>query len=196
MIIARLNGIVKEVTPTTVLMDVHGIGYLVGISAHTAAKLPENGIEFELYIHHHITESDQNLFGFADRDEQNMFEALITVKGVGPKVALGILSGMEPKELHSKVVEGDQGALSGVPGIWKKTAERIIVELQDKLGSQPETQAASSRQPDSLEQEAIDALVALGYNAQKARKAVTTILSQNPEIRNASDLVKSSLKVL
>ncbi len=198
MIIARLKGTLLEVSPTSVIVDAHGVGYRVGVSAFTSGKLPAAGQEVTLHIYHHITEVSQQLFGFLSEEEQQVFELLITVKGVGPKVALGILSGMEPGEFRNTVAAGDKSMLSGVPGIGKKTAERIIVELQDKLG----TVAASSTTSEAfethgnVEREAIDALVALGYNSGKAQKAVQQASKNFNGTTNASELVKSALKLI
>ncbi len=194
MVIARLSGNVIEKTPTSVIVDVNGVGYLVGVSAYTSGKLPQAGKQVELFIHHHITEATQQLYGFAAKDEQHMFENLITVKGVGPKVALGILSGMEPGELRNTVASGQHSILATVPGIGKKTAERIIVELQDKLGTEIETSVLTGA--DELQNEAVDALVALGYPSNKAQKAVRSVIKNNSADTNSSEVVKSALKIL
>lgn len=198
MIIARIKGILLEVSPTSVILDVQGVGYRVGVSAFTSGKLPATGQEVTLYTYHHITDVSQQLFGFLSEEEQQVFELLITVKGVGPKVALGILSGMEPGEFRNTVAAGDKSMLSGVPGIGKKTAERIIVELQDKLGSVAASSATSAayETPGNVEREAIDALVALGYNSGKAQKAVQKAARNFNGTTNASELVKFALKLI
>lgn len=197
MLIARLKGELVDVSPTSVIIDVNGVGYFVGVSAYTSGKLPEKGNEITLHIYHHITDVSQQLFGFLSAEEQQVFEQLITVKGVGPKVALGILSGMQPSEFRETVSRGDKSALSGVPGIGKKTAERIIVELQDKLGvGEMDAIPQASSAAVNIEQEAIDALVALGYPSNKAQKAVKQIGNTNNGTVNASELVKAALKVL
>lgn len=195
MLIARLSGNVIEKTPTTVLIDVHGVGYQVGVSAYTSGQLPDAGEKVAVHVHHHITEAGQQLYGFASKDEQLLFEQLITVKGVGPKVALGMLSGMAPSELVTTVAQGNHSALASVPGIGKKTAERIIVELQDKLGKHEITTSEISP-ADEIQKEAAEALIALGYPASKAQKAVKTASKNEDAASNASNLVKSALKIL
>ena len=197
MIIARLQGMLVDVSPTSVIIDVKGVGYKVGVSTFTSGKLPSAGSEVTLHIFHHITEVSQQLFGFYSTDELQVFEQLITVKGVGPKVALGILSGMDPVEFRQTVSSGNKGALSGVPGIGKKTAERIIVELQDKLGpANEELAVGDNTSTGNVEQEAVDALVALGYPSSKAQKAVKQVTGSINGTKNASELVKTALKVL
>ena len=196
MYIARLAGRLLEITPTSIIVDVNGVGYQVWVSAFTSGKLPAKGNDVVLHIYHHITDASQQLFGFTSSEEQKMFEQLITVKGVGPKVALGILSGMEPSDLHQTVARGNRGALSGIPGIGKKTAERIILELKDKLSEEAVTDSTTTTSQNSFEQEALDGLIALGYPSTKAQKAVREAIRQNGSVQSSSDLVKSALKLL
>ena len=130
--IAFLKGFIEEKKSDSVLLDVQGVGYKVEVSGQTIDQLVSEGSEVKLLIYHHITDSDQRLFGFFSVNEKLLFEELITVKGVGPKLGLTILSGLPVSNLISAITSGDSAALSRVPGIGKKTAERIIVELREK----------------------------------------------------------------
>jgi Holliday junction DNA helicase RuvA len=131
--IALLRGTLYERNPDNIIVDVNGVGYSVGVSRHTSQSLPEGDEPITLFIHHHITEAGQSLYGFLRREDMALFEELITVKSIGPKLALGILSGMNTSELMEAIVLQDVAALSRVPGIGKKTAERIILELRDRV---------------------------------------------------------------
>lgn len=178
------------------VLNIQGVGYRVEISETTFEQLPAAGQQVRLLIHHHITDNDQRLFGFFSEQEQKLFEYLITVKGVGPKLGLTIMSGMKAPILIESIVQQDQQGLSRIPGIGKKTAQRIILELKDKI---LETIDASGETPDqqssSIREEAISALEALGFRKRDAEKAVMNVISDNGDA-GVSVIVKKALTLL
>ncbi len=195
--IAFLEGRIEEKNGAYAILNVGGVGWQVEISRQTHDALPPAGREVRLLIYHHITESDQRLFGFSAAGEKELFEKLITVKGIGPRMALTILSGMNAELLIRAILQGDQPALSTIPGIGKKTAERIILELRDKLSPADGGTgvSASGRTPSGSSKEAIDALEALGFRRNDAEKTVHAILREQPQAE-ASELIKKALATL
>lgn len=191
--IAFLNGILSVKTQSELIVDVSGIGYRVEISTETYQTLPVTGKEIKILIYHHITDSDQRLFGFATSKEKNLFERLITVKGIGPKLGLTILSGMPAPNLMEAIVTQDTSALSAISGIGKKTAERMVLELKDKLfdESQPSV-STGSLEKRSKREEALSALEALGFKKKEAEQMVNKIITQG-EGDTVSDIVKQAL---
>lgn len=194
--IAYLNGTLISKSQNEVIIDVHGVGYLVGISTQTFSLLPPVGSELKLYIHHHFTESDQRLFGFLQSDEKGLFEILITVKSVGPKLALTMLSGMTAEQIMEAIARQDTLSLSRIPGIGKKTAERIVLELKDKLTSVSSDNSISAHTVNSIASEAIAALIALGFKKTDSERAVLGILRNSSSPQTVSDLVRETLKTL
>lgn len=178
--IAFLEGKLELKQSGFAVINILGIGYRVEISTTTYEHLPAAGEEVRLLIHHHITDSDQRLFGFFSEQEKKLFEYLITVKGVGPKLGLTIMSGMKAPVLIESIVQQDQQGLSRIPGIGKKTAQRIILELKDKiLESIDVTGDTSDQQSSSIREEAISALEALGFKKRDAEKAVMHVVADN-----------------
>ncbi len=151
-------------------MECDGVGYLVTISMNTFAALPDAGGEVSLLIHTHVREDQLALFGFADAAEKLMFEKLLSVNGVGPKLAIGILGGMKTLELASAIRGGDAVRLTRMPGVGKKTAERMVLELKDKLKEFADLPAARPRH--ALADDVLSALVNLGYQPLVAEKAL------------------------
>lgn len=193
--IAYLKGHVEEVREDAVILDVNNIGYRVEASSTTLDQVRDAGSEIKLLIYHHFTDSDQRLFGFFTRNEKDLFEKLITVKGVGPKSGLNILSGLPADQLIRAITGSQATTLSKVPGIGKKTAERIIVELKDKLDV-PATE--SGGQPlvgGGVTDEAISALESLGFKKREAETAVLKALKDS-DSSNASEVIKKSLNLL
>ncbi len=167
--IASLRGTVLERTDeSTVLVEVAGVGYLVSVTPRTLAEL-EPGSPAFLYVHHHIREDAQTLFGFLSRDERNTFQVLINTHGIGPALALAILATHSPSALVDIIATADLGALTLVPGVGKKTAERLVVELRDKLAP---VEAAAAEGPAGLDAEVISALLNLGCARPQAEAAV------------------------
>ena len=193
--IAFLKGFVEELLPEVALLDVGGIGYRVEISSQTFEQLKPQ-TEVKLLIHHHITESDQRLFGFYTKDEKQLFEKLITVKGVGPKLGLTIVSGLPANHLIQAISNSDIATLSRVPGIGKKTAERISLELKDKIGQISSSSSKGSIAPISgISDEVISALESLGFKRREAEQATIKVL-QDSEVLTVPSAIKKALSVL
>jgi Holliday junction DNA helicase RuvA len=192
--IAFLNGLIAEKKPNSVVMDVGGVGYEVGISVSCSSELPSNGHPAKLHIHHHITEADQRLFGFLHLEEKRLFEQLLTVKGVGPKLALTILSGLDQNGIASAIASQDIVTLSRIPGIGRKTAERIVLELRDKMGGGDMIRTGETTSDARME--AVSALEALGYKRMDAEKAVSLAVKEASDVHNAGELVKLGLRLI
>lgn len=195
--IAFLKGYIEEKREGEVILDVSGVGYEVEISSITQEQLESAGSEVKLLIYHHITDSDQRLFGFFSTDEKALFEKLITVKGVGPKLGLTILSGLPADQLIGAITNAEAATLSKVPGIGKKTAERIIVELKDKLAEYAASAGVTptSSSESGVMSEAISALEALGFKKKESEQAVLKAL-QNSGSEDASVVIKKALASL
>jgi Holliday junction DNA helicase RuvA len=174
--IASVRGIVAEKAAGTVIVDVQGVGYLVQISAHTQASLPEKGGEVFLRTRHVVREDAALLFGFADVEELRLFDLVIGVSGVGPRLALALLSGLKPGALAKAIHDEQVGALVAVPGIGRKTAERLIVELRDKVEAPKGAAPATPVLPKSQQsQDAVAALTRLGYTPAQAQEALREV---------------------
>lgn len=181
-----------------IIIDVHDIGYGVEISTQTFEQLPKEGAELKLLTYHHFTDSDQRLFGFFTRDEKRLFELLITVKGVGPKLGLTILSGLPAAQIIEALVQQDRAALTNITGIGKKTAERMILELKDKIENIAIHSADAAIQngaSGSVKEEAAAALQSLGITKSKAQKAVQAA-ERDTSPKNVEELVKAALNKL
>ena len=175
--IALLTGNIAVKSPDTVILDVGGVGYRVQIPFSTYFALPEEGKQLSLYIHTHVKEDGINLYGFLTQAEKQFFQLLMTVSGVGPKLAKDILSNIQPEELASALGRGDIVRLNAIPGIGRKTAERLVLELKDKvvkLGLAGESGKSSSfTRPDtSVRDDVASALVNLGYKEAVVTKAL------------------------
>ena len=182
--IAHLEGRLRHKAPDHVIVDVHGVGYCVHVPLSTFYNLPEPGAPVSLHVHTYVREDTLQLYGFGTSAEKDMFLHLIAVSGVGPKMGLSILSGLQPDELRQVVFYQDRQRLQKIPGVGKKTAERILLELRDRLRLPvPETSSPSPRDPaeaDDGHADAYSALLNLGYKPaeaaralQKARRAIS-----------------------
>jgi Holliday junction DNA helicase RuvA len=168
--IARLTGTVLEKHPNRVIVDVSGVGYDVQVPLSTYYVSSDVGAEMALRIHTHVREDQLALYGFATDLELAMFEKLIAVSGIGPKLALSVLSGIEPRDLAGAILRNDLARLTAIPGVGKKTAERMCVELRDRL---PKTIDAAPASPaDSLREDLVSALANLGYHRQAIDKVL------------------------
>lgn len=197
--IAYIKGKLVLKNPNYVILDISGIGYMVRISTQTFSALPADGSEMKLYTHHHFAEADQSLFGFTSLDEKSLFELLLTVKGIGPRLGLTILSGMNADEISDTIMRQDVLKLSRISGIGKKTAERMVLELKDKLGGLTPVQngTSSSSMVGLVQTETLSALEALGYRKADAEKAVLkAVKTSDKPLDDVSTLLKASLKVL
>jgi holliday junction DNA helicase RuvA len=191
--IAYLNGTLVTKKEQECILDVGGVGYRVEISTQTLETMPGNGSELKLLVYHHITENDQRLFGFATQKEKNLFERLITVKGIGPKLALTILSGMQAPALMEAIVTQDTNALGSISGIGKKTAQRMVLELKDKLFDESQPSVISGdTESRSKRDEAVSALEALGFSKRDSAQMVNQIAGKSPKT-SVSEIVKQAL---
>jgi holliday junction DNA helicase RuvA len=173
--IARLTGRVIEKQATRLVLDVHGVGYDVQVPLSTFYHLPEPGGDVTLRIHTHVREEVIALYGFGSVLEQQLFERLIGISGIGPKLALAVLSGIDPLELVRAIQNGDIGRLTLIPGVGKKTAERMGLELKDRLPQQLAEELAVAGGPAgemSVRADVLSALLNLGYHRPLAEKAV------------------------
>jgi len=195
--IARLRGIILEALPGRLVVDVHGVGYLVTVSMGTYDTLnPVEGKEVDLRTHLHIREQAHTLYGFATDAERELFLLLIErVSGIGPSIGISVLSGMPVEHFKTCVVNGDVAALTQIKGLGKKTAERIILELKDKIGVVASWEAASGDSVPSASVDAESALIGLGYKQAEARKAVSAVSKLKPGL-STEDLLRDALRML
>ena len=193
--IAFVRGNYVSKTPAQVIVDVNGVGYELHISLHTYSAIG-NKDSGQLFTYLHITENAQTLFGFFELQEKQLFLQLISVSGVGATTARMMLSGLRPDEIVKAIVQGNTKQLEAIKGIGRKTAERLIVELRDKLGKQSsETALFPAAENNTTEQDALNALVSLGIARTAAEAAVKKSLKNSVDI-NLEDLIKAALKNL
>ena len=197
--IGQLRGTLLSKTPPEVIVDVAGIGYEVQVPMSTVYELPEIGSEVLLHIHFVVRDDAQLLYGFHDVQSKAMFRSLIKVNGVGPKMALGILSSMKADEFVRTVRLNDVSTLVKMPGVGKKTAERLIIEMRDRLdewgeASEPSQSAKSQLDASSTNRDAETALVSLGYKPPQAARAIALVLKNNPAVADSQELIRLALK--
>ncbi len=194
--IAYIKGTLTKASPTFVILENNNIGYQIHISLTTYSKI-QGKKECKLYIHHYIKdESLPMMYGFAEQLEKDLFLHLISVSGVGPNTALVILSSYNPAEIHKAVTEGNVQLLKSIKGIGPKSAQRLVLELKDKLSKIEVSGTISTMPHNTLTDEALSALVTLGISKVAAQKAITKVLKKNPEIDTVEQLVKITLKNL
>lgn len=188
--IGRITGVLVDKTPPTLCVDVGGVGYEIDVPMSTLYNLPDTGQKVTLYTHLTVREDAHQLFGFGSLKERATFRALIKVSGIGARMALAVLSGMSTEELALAVSQQETGRLIKVPGIGKKTAERLILELRDKLGTDLTAvgAVAAPRHQDDI----LNALMALGYSAAESATAVKNL----PEGVEVADGIRQALKSL
>jgi holliday junction DNA helicase RuvA len=193
-VIAHISGTLAQKVPGEIVVDVNGIGYQVFIPLNVFYRLPEIGARIALQIHTHVREDALQLFGFQDAAEKQIFLLLTAVSGIGPRLALNILSGIASEDLARALKESDQVRLVAIPGVGKKLAERMIVELKDKLMTFSSDSAASkSSYGDSqLMQDAVSALVNLGYRKTEAEDNVWTVLKRGQS--SLEEVLKEALR--
>ncbi len=199
--IAYLQGTLVESYPTHTVIDVNHVGYHVLIPLSSYDKLPAIGSEVKLLTHLQVREDAHILFGFATEPERDLFRLLVTrVSGVGPKLALAVLSGMAVAQFQNAVVDNDVSAISKIPGLGKKTAERIVLELKDKVGVAAAWQAAGQAPAGSPREthanDAVLALISLGYKQTDAQRTVRHILDSESGELPSEELVRKALKIL
>ncbi|HEY8537127.1 MAG TPA: Holliday junction branch migration protein RuvA [Vicinamibacterales bacterium] len=177
--IARLRGTVLEKAPTRVVLDVGGVGYEVHVPLSSFADIGEPGSTLTLHVHTHVRDDAILLFGFSTSLELSLFERLITVSGIGPRVALAVLSGLPPSELVEAIAAADLARLTSIPGVGRKTAERMVVELKDRISAF--AAAAPAETGGGTREDLVSALVNLGYHRAAAEKAVNQALASVPD---------------
>lgn len=196
--IGQIHGLIIEKQPPQLLIDVQGVGYEIDAPMSTFYQLPDVGQTIRLYTHLIIREDAHHLYGFYSRDERHLFRTLLKVNGVGPRLALTILSSTAPEEFVRCVLNNDTATLVSLPGVGKKTAERLVIEMRDKLAdwsgiqgnlSQTSGRTLSARHP--ILQDAIAALVALGYKQPEATRVVTKI---DNGAANSEELIRLALR--
>ncbi len=199
--IAYLAGKLAEKKPTEVIIDVHGIGYHVHIPTSTYERLPAPAEAVKLFTHQYVREDALHLYGFSTRTERDVFEMMIGVSGIGPKLALAALSAMSPDELRRRVVEGDAAFLTRIPGVGKKVAERMVVELRDRfarlegMGGGPAGGAeGAGEQKERARADALAALEALGLSRAAAERSLRKVLRGQPELQSAEELIRLALR--
>lgn len=194
--IGRLQGVVLEKQAPDLLIDVQGVGYEVLVSLNTFFDIPDAGSVVTLHTHFVVREDIQQLYGFTQLSERSLFRNLIKVNGVGPKMALAILSGMSASDFALCVHNNDIAAMVKVPGVGKKTAERLLIEMRDKIGdidaTQSSTGAGGATAQSDIAQEAESALIALGYKPADAAKIINRVADQS--ITDAGQLIRLALK--
>ena len=193
--IAFVRGQFAVKTPARVVVDVNGVGYDLQVSLHTYSAISnkESGL---LFTYLHITENAHTLFGFAELAEKEMFLQLISVSGIGAATARMMLSGMKPDEIARAIVQGNTRQLGGIKGIGKKSAERLIVELKDKLGKLSSDTISGSQGIPSVDHDAVNALIALGIGRPMAENAVKKTMKTIEGDSSLEDIIKQSLKNL
>ena len=195
--IAHLRGAILEKHPNRVVVDVGGVGYDVAVPLSTFYVLGDRGAEASLRVHTHVREDAISLFGFATAVELDLFERLISISGIGPKVGLAVLSGIEPAELVGAIERGDLARLTAIPGVGKKTSERIVLELKDRL---PKTSAApavaGAPEAPALRDDLLSALINLGYHRPLAEKAVDAALKAAGRDAGFERTLKQALREL
>jgi holliday junction DNA helicase RuvA len=189
-----INGTITEINPTSLNIETGGIGYFVNISVNTFAKL-ESKTEYKVLIHEVIREDAHQLFGFADKEERDIFRLLISVSGVGANTARMMLSSLSPLEIEKAIIGSNVNILKSVKGIGLKTAQRIIVDLKDKLGKQTGSGEIFTPEDNTKHEEALSALVMLGFAKSVALKVLDKIFREEKNL-TVEDLIKRALKNL
>ncbi len=194
-----LTGKISEKTPTAVILDVNGIGFEVRVSLSTFSSLPSLGETVKLFTHFVVREDAQLLYGFASGEEREAFRLLISISGIGPKLAITLLSGVTLPELKRAIQEKNIPVLTAISGIGQKTAERVVIELKDKIGK---TEVPAGKElihdqniPDQAVEDSVQALISLGYTKPKAKEAVQKVLkgSQGKKL-SVEEIIRTALK--
>ena len=199
--IARIKGILIYKSISHVIVDTHGIGYRIFVPLTTFYELPEMGQSVNLNIYTHVKEDALHLFGFHALEDQSIFQMLISVSGIGPKLALNILSGIPAREFIRAVTQGNLSRLVAIPGVGKKTAERMVLELKDKilkidLGEVAVEGVSGRERDDAMKEDALSALINLGYKNAAARNAIDKVIAEASGSLSLDILLKEVLKSL
>lgn len=191
--IVHIRGTLAEKSPARAVIEAGGVGYELLIPLSTYEKLPREGSELKLLAFHCVREDDEILFGFATEDEREMFAKLTSVSGVGPKIALAILSGSSVSELSMSIVGGDVKRISAIKGVGKKTAEKICVDLRDKVNVFAGRVSSGGEAASPVLRDAVSALRALGFNEETSAKMVADVFAKDPKIDSVEKVIKLAL---
>ena len=189
-----INGKISEITPTYVVLEASGVGYFINISLYSYTEI-QKLTECRIYLHQVIREDAHVLFGFYSKSEREIFRQLISVSGIGANTARMMLSSLNPYEIQHAIVEENVNVLKNIKGIGAKSAERIIVDLKDKIGKVSEEHEIFTLKDNTIEEEALSALVLLGFNKNAVKKAIQKILTQNRSL-SVEEVIKAALKIL
>lgn len=189
-----IKGTVNAIKEDACIVDVHGVGYLIYLAPNYAVRLPTPGKEIQIHVSFVIREFSQALYGFLQESERDIFEKLLNISGIGPKLALSIIGHLAPSDLKHALLTKDTSTLCKVPGIGKKTAERLLLELKESALSLIQIDMTVSHKNPPLLQDAISALINLGYSRQAAERAVVQTYETYSEPPNISDLITESLR--
>lgn len=192
--ISTIRGVITDKKPTESIIEVNSVGFLVFHSVNTFEKLPSIGEITLLYTILIPREDSLNLYGFYDKNEREIFKLLLTVNGIGPKSAIAILSAIKSDDLIEIIQQNNIGLLKKIPSIGSKTAERIILELKDKIKTQTNVDFSELVSQNSLREESIEALIILGYTRQISEKMVSELLKSNPKINTTEEIIKLALQ--
>ncbi len=192
--ITHLQGRLVEKHPTHVVIDCHGVGYIVNISLNTFSRLPE-GEDIRLLTHLQVKEDSHTLFGFMDPSEREIFRMLISVSGIGSSIARTMLSSMDPIQIRNAIAEGNVPVIQAIKGIGAKTAQRVILDLKDKILKIYDQDEVYSNSNNTKKDEALSALEVLGFQRKQAEKAVDKVLGQDASL-SVENIIKHALKNL
>ncbi|QSS96150.1 Holliday junction branch migration protein RuvA [Psychroflexus sp. ALD_RP9] len=192
--ITQIIGKLVEKNPTHLVIDCNGVGYEVNVSLHTFSQIKDEEL-IRLYTHLHVKEDAHTLYGFAEKSEREVFRKLISVSGIGTSTARIMLSSLSPNQVVEAILNEDAETIQSVKGIGKKTAQRVILDLKDKLDKTEEIDVISTPNHNSNKKEALSALETLGYNRKVSEKVVTTILANEPS-SSVENIIKLALKKL
>ena len=192
--IYSIKGRLVEKNPTNVVIDSNGVGYFIHISLHTFSQIPSQE-SLQLYTHLQVKEDSHTLFGFWEKTEREIFRLLISVSGVGASTARSMLSSLEPRQIMEAIATGDVATIQGIKGIGAKTAQRVIIDLKDKIVKVFGMEEVSAPQSNTSREEALSALETLGYNRKQSEKVVDKIVKDEPNA-SVESLIKQALKKL
>jgi Holliday junction DNA helicase RuvA len=192
--ITQLKGRMIEKSPTEIVIDCNGVGYLVNISLNTFSKLSDSE-SISLYTHLQVKEDSHTLFGFYEKTERNLFRQLISVSGIGASTARTMLSSLTPSEIQSAIVSGNVSVIQSVKGIGLKTAQRVIIDLKDKMSLISENNQFIGNISNTNQDEALSALEVLGYNRKQTSKLIEMLVNNSPEM-SVEELIKRALNKL
>jgi len=192
--IHHLKGKLVEKNPTYVVIECNGVGYFLNISLHTFSLLPSDE-NITLYTHLQVKEDSHTLFGFSDKSEREIFRLLLSVSGIGASTARTMLSSLDPTQVRDAIASGDVATIQGIKGIGAKTAQRVILDLKDKILKVYDIDEVSLKSNNTTKEEALSALEVLGYSRRQSGKVVERILSQDSSL-SVEGIIKSALKNL